>query len=180
MLAASSSMLPTHTSAWSFLSNSSLAIHPPCRLPSFGRRGASITSFVSAGSASPGVIFESGRSPASAVDAATKIAHQVSALRSHNRIGSRRQNSGFMGRPPMLPARPRYHSFPEVSWSVSGHSRRGPQRVMDANEKVVSQFDCGDRFVDPVRTKNGIRAANATVPIESLFFRFPILQVGIN
>src|SRR5882757_3848474 len=81
---------------------------------------------------------------------------------------------------PMLPARSRYHSFPKVSWSVSGHSRRGPQRVMDANEKVVSQFDCGDRFVDPVRKRNGIRAANATVPIESLFFRFPILQVGIN
>jgi hypothetical protein len=54
----------------------------------------------------------------------------------------------------MLPARPRYHSFPKVSWSVSGHSRRGPQRVMDANEKVVSQFDCGDRFVDPVRKRH--------------------------
>src|SRR5262245_50643455 len=39
--------------------------------------------------------------------------------------------------PPRLRARPRYHQSPKAASSHPPHGRRGPQRIMDADEIIV-------------------------------------------
>ena len=44
----------------------------------------------------------------------------------------------------------------------------------------MSQFDCGDPCVDPAQARSGTQPQIQLSQINLSFFRFPLLQVGID